>query len=74
MQEFCIGNEREIRTSSDNVAIVDHNYYWQPIETCPEGHKVQLLSKLGCAVYGIYRKRDTFWVMWAPLPKIPREV
>lgn len=42
------------------------------METCPTGRKVQLLSKWGCAVYGTYNGRDTFWIMWAPLPKVPR--
>jgi hypothetical protein len=26
---------------STGVAAVDHNYFWQPIETCPRGAKVQ---------------------------------
>lgn len=36
------------------------------------GRKVQLLSALGCAVYGTYNGRDIFWIMWAPLPKKPK--
>lgn len=60
-----------IKPSSDGVAAVDQDYYWQPMETCPVSLKVQLLSKYGCATYGTYNGRDTFWIMWAPLPKRP---
>jgi hypothetical protein len=62
----------KLKNLSDGIAVVDHDYYWQPIETCPAGRKVQLLSALGCAVYGTYNGRDTFWIMWAPLPKKPK--
>lgn len=52
---------------------VDHNYFWQPINTCPRGVKVQLLGKGGVALYGSYNGKDTFYTHWAPLPKIKRE-
>ena len=44
------------------------NYYWQPMDTCPRGVKVQLLGRSGVAVYGQYHP-DPFWTDWAPLPK-----
>ena len=63
-----------IRQSKDGTAIVDTEYYWQPMDTCPRSAKVQLLSKHGVAVYGEVHERglygkETFWVGWAPLPK-----
>jgi hypothetical protein len=38
---------------STGVAAVDQNYFWQPIETCPRGVKVQLNSQAGVATYGV---------------------
>ena len=61
------------KQSSDGAAYVDTDYFWQPIETCPTSAKVQLLSKYGVAVYGIYHGKDDFWTHWAPLPKKPKE-
>jgi hypothetical protein len=61
-----------IQPSSDGQAIVDHEYFWQPIETCPLGKKVQLLGKTGIAVYGSLRRDDTWWTHWAPLPKVKK--
>lgn len=60
--------------SKDGAAMVDHDYYWQPIDTCPKSVKVQLLSKHGVAVYGEYygNEKDNFWTHWAPLPKRPK--
>lgn len=57
---------------STGTAAVDHNYFWQPIETCPRGAKVQLLGKGGVAMYGQYHGKDTFYTHWAPLPKLKR--
>lgn len=64
----------DVRTNQDQKVAVDHNYFWQPISTCPCGVKVQLLGKGGVAVYGAYNGRDEFWVAWAPLPKRPPEM
>lgn len=60
-----------IERTKDGAAIVDTEYYWQPIDTCPTSAKVQLLSKYGIAVYGEYHGRNegNFWTHWAPLPK-----
>ncbi len=63
-----------IQRSKDGCAIVDTEYYWQPINTCPQSGKVQLLSKHGVAVYGeLGRNEGKFWTHWAPLPKKPKE-
>lgn len=52
--------------STGNVAVAE--YYWQPMDTCPHGVKVQLLGAGGVAIYGQYHP-DKFWVGWAPLPR-----
>lgn len=59
---------------SSNVAAVDREYFWQPIDTCPTGAKVQLINRsAGVAVYGQYKKKDTWWTHWAPLPVFRKE-
>ena len=58
---------------STGTTAVDHNYFWQPIATCPRGAKVQLLGQGGVAMYGQYHGKDTFYTHWAPLPKLKKE-
>lgn len=59
---------------STHAAAVDRGYHWQPMTTCPRGTKVQLLTRLGCAIYGAWNGRDTIYIGWAPLPtRAPRE-
>ena len=65
---------------SEKVAVPEHTIntthkvavatdtYWQPIDTCPRGVKVQLLGKGNVATYGTYFG-DQFWTNWCPLPK-----
>lgn len=60
------------KTSTDGTTVIDVEYFWQPINTCPYGLKVQLLGKTGVAVYGTRKRADTFWTHWAPLPKVPK--
>lgn len=52
--------------STQSAAVGD--YYWQTMDTCPRGVKVQLLGSSGVATYGQY-SADKFWIGWAPLPK-----
>ncbi len=61
-----------MQIDSTCVAAVDPDYYWQPLNNCPRGVKVQLLSIEGVAVYGNYDGKDPFWTHWAPLPKKPK--
>lgn len=61
------------RLDKSGTAAVDHNYFWQPIATCPRGAKVQLLGQGGVAMYGSYHGKETFYTHWAPLPKLKRE-
>lgn len=64
-----------IKLNKDGTAVVDTDYYWLPMSTCPLGGKVQLLSKHGVAVYGEHfgKNESGFWTHWAPLPKKPKE-
>lgn len=61
----------DFKVNDQHKVAVDHNYFWQPMETCPHSVKVQLLGKGGVAVYGVYNGREDFWQAWAPLPKRP---
>lgn len=56
---------------STRAAIVDPNYHWQPMSTCPIGSKVQLLNKGGVAAYGKWNGKEAYWLGWAPLPTKP---
>lgn len=61
-----------IKVNRSNVA-VDQNYFWQHMDTCPKGVKVQLLGAGGLPMYGNWDGKDGFYTDWAPLPK-KREV
>lgn len=63
-----------VRETRDKVAVVDDEYFWQPMSTCPLSKKVQLLTNGGVAVYGSYDGKNKSWMAWAPLPKIPEEM
>jgi len=56
---------------STQTAVVDPNYYWQPMDTCPIGAKVQLLNRGGVACHGKWSGKDDHWLGWTPLPKRP---
>jgi len=61
-----------VKLKVNRDAAVDHSYFWQPMETCPHGVKVQLLNLGGVATYGKYTGKGE-WLGWAPLPKIKKE-
>ena len=63
-----------IRETADKAAVVDTEYYWQPMSTCPLSRKVQLLTTGMVAVYGQYDGKSKSWLGWAPLPRIPEEL
>lgn len=63
-----------VRETSDKFAVVDDEYFWQPMSTCPLSKKVQLLTSGGVAVYGSYDGKNKSWMAWAPLPKIPEDL
>lgn len=60
--------------NTDHAVAVAVEYFWQPIDSCPHSVKVQLLSRYGVAVYGTYHGKDDYWVGWAPLPRVPKEM
>jgi hypothetical protein len=66
-------NSMTVEINSSNTVAVDREYYWQPMDTCPRGVKVQLLGAGGVAVYGQYHGKDPWWTHWAPLPVKPKE-
>jgi hypothetical protein len=55
-----------VEINSARTVAVDREYYWQPMDTCPRGVKVQLLGAGGVAVYGQYHGKDPWWTHWAP--------
>jgi len=57
--------------------VVDPDYFWRDISTCPVGRKVQLLTQGGVAVHGTLTAKDVkerWYKGWTPLPKIPKEM
>lgn len=63
------------RPDKTRTAIVDEGYWFRPMDTCPLGHKVQLLNLGGVAVYGtVTSKTLGDWKAWAPIPNVPEEL
>ena len=64
-----------VKPDSTRTAIIDPNYFYQPIETVPLGKKVLLLTKGRVAVLGHINRDDMkYYLGWSPLPKIPKEM
>ena len=63
----------EVHLDSTDTAVIDREYAFRPIATAPRGAKLQLLGKGGVAVYSVYNG-DPFWVGWAPVPCIPKQL
>ena len=62
----------DIKISSMGVA-VDQTRFWLPMDDCPRGVKVQLLTASGVAVYGtVGEKNKEVFEGWHPLPKKPQ--
>ena len=59
--------------NTEKSVAVATDYFWQPIDTCPRGVKVQLLGKGGVATYGIWNGKEPFYTHWAPLPRRRRD-
>lgn len=59
----------EPHLSRDGVAMVDPDYFYRPMTTCPVGKKVLLLTMHGVAVIAEWKSTDTDIVGWSPLPK-----
>jgi len=52
-----------------SVAVSNFEFWNVDMNACPRGVKVQLLGAGGVAAYGTYHG-DTFWIGWAPLPRL----
>lgn len=61
------------KPDSTNAAIVDPDYHWRPMSTCPKNTKVQLLTRYGCAIYGQWNGIGQEYTDWAPLPTKRKE-
>lgn len=59
----------KFKLNGDKSVAVATDYYWNDMDTCPRGVRVQLLGAGGVAQYGIYDGKTKFWTHWAPLPK-----
>ena len=60
-----------VKVSSTHKVAVDQDYFWQPLETCPRGANVWLLTKYGKSIEGMYAPGDKTVVAWCPRPKVP---
>lgn len=54
--------------SRGRTVAVATEVFLQPMDTCPIGVKVQLLTVGGILVYGTWR-REPHYVGWAPVPR-----
>jgi hypothetical protein len=60
------------KVNTDKRVAVDQTYYWQRMDTCPLGAKVQLLTDGGVAIYGLISVHTReYFAGWAPLPNKP---
>ena len=66
------GEQPKFKLNKDATVAVSTTQYWEPIDTCPRGVKVQLLGGGGVAVYGVYNG-FYFWTHWAPVPATRKE-
>jgi len=60
-----------IKISQMAKVAVDQTYFWQPMESCPKGVKVQVLPKEGVARYEAVTSKSQGLLAWAPLPNKP---
>jgi hypothetical protein len=60
--------------TTNKDAITDPDLVFRPMTGCPTGPKVLLLNKAGIASTGWWDGKDSWWVGWFPLPKIPPEI
>lgn len=61
--------EPAYKLNSDKTVAVSGTQYWEQMDSCPRGVKVQLLGQGGVAAYAQYDGRNPFWTGWAPLPR-----
>jgi hypothetical protein len=60
--------------TTNKDAVTDPGLMFRSMEGCPTGPKVLLLNTAGIAQTGWWDGKDTWYVGWYPLPKIPQEI
>jgi hypothetical protein len=60
--------------TTNQDAITDPDLFFRSMDTCPKGPKVLLVNQAGIASTGSWDGKDTWWIGWYPLPKIPPEI
>lgn len=63
-----------VKISAVSGHAVDQTRFWQPLDTCPRGAPVWMLTRWGRSIEGIYNPGDNGVVAWCPKPKIPPEI
>lgn len=68
--EFVEAGKTAIKENHGTSVVVSSAYYWEPMDTCPLGCKVQLKTiPGGIATYGEVNERNRkHFSAWAPLP------
>lgn len=68
--EFIEAGKTAIKENHGTKVVVSQAYYWEPMDTCPLGCKVQLKTiPGGIATYGEVNERNRkHFSAWAPLP------
>ena len=61
--------EPDYKLNTERTVAVSGTQYWEPMDSCPRGVKIQLLGQGGVATYASYDGYSRFWVGWAPLPR-----
>ena len=61
-----------MKLNTDQTVAVSTKVFWSPMKSCPIGVKVQLVGAGGVAVYSTYKKGDSFWIGWSPVPAFRR--
>lgn len=60
-----------IQVNQEKRAVVDQSIEWKPLDSCPRGSLVWLLSTHNNSFKGIYKDGDTGVKGWYPHPNIP---
>lgn len=73
--EFIKAGENAVKENHGTKVVVSSAYYWEPMDTCPLGCKVQLKTiPGGIATYGEVNERNRkHFSAWAPLPTTRKE-
>ena len=52
----------------------DPGLWFRSMDTYPGGSKAILLNRAGMAIVGKTSSKDSWFIGWCPLPKIPEEI